>query len=107
MTTLLLFLWLITPTPTVTVLVVNDSYHNIVVYADNARIATVLPHQSECVIIRNPTYAKLHIRATGDPQIYEAPFTQLDSYLGWEWRLDNNLRISVINLSPTEIPCRR
>jgi hypothetical protein len=88
-----------------TLLVTNRGIGHLVIYDEEGRIATVLPNESRCVVLRDPTRARaLHYAIEG--QTYETPWFDPMTLEGWRLEVGTTPNVDGLSLRPVDEPCR-
>ncbi len=73
------------PNPGPTLLVTNEGIGRLVVYDEQGRLVTVMPHEARCVPLRNPSKIQV-LQYSIEGQTYSTP--SFDPLTDDGWRLD-------------------
>jgi hypothetical protein len=88
-----------------TLLVTNRGIGSLVLYDEQGRLATVMPAESRCVPLRNPTKGQvLHYAIEGET--YETPWFEPTMLEGWRLEVGTTPNLDGLTLRPLQEPCR-
>jgi len=76
-----------------------------VVYDEEGRLATLMPNESRCVLLRHPAKGQsLHYTIEG--QSYDTPWFDPMMLEGWRLEVGTTPNLDGLTLRPLEEPCR-
>ncbi len=88
-----------------TLLVSNRGLGRLAVYDELGRLATVMPNETRCVVLRNPQKIQA-LRYSIEGQMYDTPSFNPMALDGWRLEVGTTPSIDRLTLRPLEEPCR-
>lgn len=88
-----------------TLLVTNHGIDHLVVYDEQGRLVTLMPNESRCVLLRNPTKTQT-LRYAVEGQSYATPWFDPTTLDGWRLEVGTTPNLDGLTLRPLEEPCR-
>lgn len=87
-----------------TLLVTNQGIDHLVVYDEQGRLVTLMPHESRCVRLRNPTKTQT-LRYEIEGQAYDTPRFDPATLDGWRLEVGTTPGLDRLSLRPLSEPC--